>query len=106
MIPIRVKIVIKKDLINPRALQRVMKKKKPIMTPTMMAVKGWRKRDKIQIATPIIAPAIRVFRILFQSATDSSFRLAKKTNRRLNRPKTLNPISIQNGALSPVKAGI
>lgn len=102
-IPIRVRRVMRRDLIHPRAFQRVMKKNTPTMKPTMRAGMGLRKYDANQTATSMMRRAMRVFVTLFQRETGSSLRSAKKTKKRLNTPRAPSAISIQNGVFPPVK---
>lgn len=73
-IPMRVRRVIRKDFIHPRALQRVTKKKIPTITPTIRAVSGAKNNDAIHIETRLTALAMSVLIILFQRETDSSLR--------------------------------
>jgi hypothetical protein len=103
IIPMRVRSVMRSDLIHPRALQRVMKKNTPIIEPTMSAGRGSRKSDAIQMATRVMATAIAVFMTVFQSDTGSSLRLAKKRKRRLKIPRMLSQTTIQNKVFLPVK---
>jgi hypothetical protein len=80
-IPMSVRRVIRRDLIQPNTLQRDVKKKKAIMAPMIIATTGLRKSEKIQIETDKTMAAMRVFAILFPTDTGSSLRYAKKTNK-------------------------
>jgi uncharacterized membrane protein YgcG len=103
MRPMRVRMVIRRDLIHPRALQSVVKKKNQSTRPTMIAVSGFKKNEETHIVTIVIAAAIRVFMILFQSEIVSSFLSAKNTNTKLNTPSKAKTTKVQNIILSPVK---
>lgn len=100
--PIKVSIVMRMDLIQPRALQRVIKKNTPTTTPATIAFIGDKNNDAIQTATSVIAAATRVLIILLKSDTCSSFLSAKNTNKILNAPKRLARISVQNDVFDHV----
>ena len=102
-IPISVRMVMRRDLMIPRALQRVTKKNTPIKTPTMRAVIGLRKYDVIQMDMSVMLTAMRVFQRVFQNHADSSLRSAKKTNKRLKIATMLRATSIQNPVFPSVK---
>jgi hypothetical protein len=104
--PINVRIVMRRDLIHPRALQRVAKKKNQSMSPTMMAVIGFKKNDATQIDTRAIAPASRVFTILFQRETTSSFLSAKNTNIKLYTVRRASTTKVQNAIFSHVSLAV
>jgi hypothetical protein len=106
IIPINVRIVMSRDFIHPRALQRVAKKKNQSMSPTTIAVTGFKKNDATQIDTRAIAPARRVFMILFQRETTSSFLSAKNTNIKLNTVRKASTTRVQNAIFSPVSLAV
>lgn len=103
IMPISVRTVMRRDLMSPRALQRVMKKNIPMRIPTTIAVIGLRKYEVNQIAMSETQTAMRAFERVFQNHTGSSLRSAKNTKKRLNTAMTLSARRIQNAVFPSVK---
>ncbi len=100
---IRLKIVIRKDLIHPRALQSAMKKKKDTMSPIICDENVLVKNDATQKPTTPITRLMITFKSVFQNGTISSFLSAKNTKRKLKNIIRARALRDQKGILAPVK---
>lgn len=91
------------DFIQPRLLQRVIKKNNQMILQTIIALIGCKKSEATHTDIIKTRTEIRVFMTIFQRETDSSLRFAKKRNKRLNNPRIPHEIRIQKSVFFPEK---